>query len=819
MTELRSLNNQLAVIGFDAQLAGLNGIDRVAAALYDGAPQTQTQSDGDFVNDDTLCQRLLSACELSADKVAVVIVGIRAQVTVVESAYYRCDRVDDLSDALALSDRLIGNDNVAVLLVASNQQTVNQIQEKASISFDLGFNAYGATNGLCALLLASREFASVQHSYIYASINSAISGDTSQPFDAIINQAMTEAEISSEQISLLEVSACADKNLKTLEENGLLRAYQNDCRLNSAIGCSKAVFGENRALSELLGLLHCTLSLQQRYRPAINDWQSPIQLEKWQKSPFYLLANAVPLFPQSNGEPCYAAYSCVSQNHYSHLILQENNDQQIHHNGYLAQSDLSLFIIKGETQSELLSKLSDVLSQLDVLLGNARNKQFKKLAKDLYLASIKKPSSSYCTVLIAQSPEQLVKEVESAVTGVQRAFAQQSDWKTPRGSYFCVAPIADPNNIGFLYPGIGAGYLGLGRDLFHLFPDIYPSVMALSTDLGSTLKDKLLTPRSVVALQSKDLKQLDLILRKDLATMAECGVGYACVLTKIVEQVIHIKANVAGGYSMGEVSMFTALGCWKTPGVMSARLATSETFNKQLAGELQTIRALWNLPSTVEGGEMQIWQSYHVKSTLQAVKAVIADNKRVYITIINTAESLVIAGYPADCLAVIARLGVRVMPLNVANAIHCAPAYQHYQPMVDLYNIELATRIESKCYSSSCYLPVPFNQKAIAVSIAKCLCDPVDFPRLINALAKKASVFIEMGAGRVLSVWADKILNDSDLAGAHLCVAMNAKGSSDQYTFIRALAKLVSFGISADLHSFFNGTIIQPVNQSKLTAR
>ncbi len=256
--------------------------------------------------------------------------------------------------------------------------------------------------------------------------------------------------------------------------------------------------------------------------------------------------------------------------------------------------------------------------------------------------------------------------------------------------------------------------------------------------------------------------------------------------------------------------MFAALGCWQKPGLMSARLANSDTFNHQLSSELRAIRKLWNLPDIKDGEFEQIWETYSIKGSAEQVNAEIKTGERVYVTIINTPDSLTIGGFPEDCLKVIKRLGVRAMALNMANAIHSEPAYQEYDNMLGLYSMSVTERIQTKMISSSCYLPIPQLEKAIAVSIAKCLCQPVDFPRLINTLADKGSnVFIEMGAGRSLCSWTDKILKTDPSNENHISVPVNAKGTDDQLTYARAAAKLVSFGVDINLDSFFSGSIIQ----------
>jgi hypothetical protein len=39
-------------------------------------------------------------------------------------------------------------------------------------------------------------------------------------------------------------------------------------------------------------------------------------------------------------------------------------------------------------------------------------------------------------------------------------------------------------------------------------------------------------------------------------------------------------------------------------------------------------------------------------------------------------------------------------------------------------------------------------------------------------------------------------------------VPVNAKGTSDELTYFRAIAKLVSHGVKLDLHRLFHGSIV-----------
>ena len=869
-------NVNSAIIGLDAQFenqfAVQDNIDSVERALYLGKNLGKSVGKGQSAS---LASTLELSCSAAVERMALANQVPYTDIKVIvlaQNGSNQAKPIIDIDNAVVVSslakamlqiDELIAQ-NALVALVGVNLAksfTSNELAENdlaaeplATNSFDESFTGYQNCHGMAALLFSSVNFAQSNNSYVYSWLKGFAVGDEVTNFTEVTKvtaSALDNAQVSPNDIGLLEVSALADSKLAAAESNGLIASYVHKEKLTTAVSCARSVTGEGEGFSQVFGLLRSVIALQQRYIPAISDWQQPIasELQNWQESSFYLATEARPWYPQPNGSAHLAAYSCLATNEeYCHLILEENKltsnsekhpSQDIRHNGFIACSELKMILVAADSQQALLTRLAEI--EVDSARQRLKDLSLKEIALSCFNQA-QSVNSRYTVVLLAESKEELLKELQSAQSGIETAFAQQKEWRTPKGSFFTPVPVnelatdkeaADTestnNNISFLYPGIGATYVGLGRDLFHLFPEIHQDVADLADDIGASLKDKLLNPRTIVSPSFKELKQLDLNLRGNLADIAEAGVGFACVFTKVFENVFKVKSDYATGYSMGEVSMYAALGAWQQPGLMSARLANSDTFNERLCGDLLTLREHWRLPEpTAENNEL-IWETYTIKATLDEVIKASEGEERVYCTIINTPDSLLLAGYPADCLRVIKKLGVRAMALNMANAIHSAPAKKEYQDMVELYTMEVNPRLKTKMYSSSCYLPVPQLSKAIAHSVAKCLCDRVDFPRLINTMHDKgARVFIEMGPGRSLCSWTDKILDfavqgtvegasEGDTEGnaqrkPRVAVPVNAKGTSDELTYLRALAKLISHGVKLDINTLFKGSIIVQKN-------
>lgn len=825
-------NYKSAIIGLDAQFENQQGIqtdiDRVERALYLGKILGKEQGKSLAFNCMSAVERMALANQVSVADIKVIVLAqsTTEHVIAIESAIENAIVVSSLAKALQQIDVLIAqNALVALVGVNEKQNETDASQKLATISFDQAFAGYQSCQGVAALLFAPVNFVQANSNYVYSWLKGFSAGND---VEAVIACALDNAQVNATAIDLLEVSALADEKNSLLEAQGLLASYANNAlnnALNTAISCARSVTGEGEGFSQVLGLLRTVVALQQRYIPAITDWQQPLadKLANWQNSSFYLPTESRPWYPNQDGSAHIAAYSCLAANDdYCHVVLAENKitlagekhpSTDIRDNGFIACSDAHLVLITGDSEQHLLTKLAEIEDKL--IASNECNSDIvKKIASNCF-EQFNNTVASHTISLLCESKEELAKEIQSAKSGIPVAFSKQEEWRTPKGSFFTPVPVnkapttgeaTDEDNIAFLYPGIGATYVGLGRDLFHLFPEIHQDVANLADDIGASLKDTLLNPRSIIRPDFKTLKQLDLNLRGKLADIAEAGVGFACVFTKVFENVFKVKADFATGYSMGEVSMYAALGAWQQPGLMSARLANSDTFNQRLCGDLLTLREHWGLPESSQTNNELIWETYTIKATLDEVIAASEGEERVYCTIVNTPDSLLLGGYPADCLRVIKKLGVRAMPLNMANAIHSAPAKIEYNDMVELYTMDVTERLKTKMYSSSCYLPVPQMSKAIAHSVAKCLCDRVDFPRLINTMHDKgARVFIEMGPGRSLCSWVDKMLGDEK---SHVAVPVNAKGTSDELTYFRAIAKLVSHGIKLDLNRLFNGSII-----------
>lgn len=796
--------SQFAITAIDVKLANALDVDAFERAIYLAeslAPGALSETREQLYQQGL--QSLLAQSGKASSELAFWVIDSSSVTGFDGLGLYDCQNFATLADALAQAAKLPSH--IACALVAVNKlSNISEQAQQANISLDEAFVGYQKNEAMCALLLEHWQPGFGETNSYYVSIEAfAANSNASESCE----KAIKKAGLSTCHIEQIELTACAQKTFADKEALAMDMAYQSAKPLSIALSAVASVVGDCGNAHALLSLLKSVLTVQQRFISATANWNKPSN-DKLYNSPFYFPVHAQPWHLNPSQQKRFAAVNIFNASDNLHIVVADNSFDTARANGFLANSDLCLLPVAGKNVKQLLKKLK-ALQQ-----GLPKEKSLKALAKACYQNHLKRRANEQLiAVLLACDLNELDKELTLALAGVEQAANEKGEWKTPKGSYFCAKPLGHDNNVGFLYPGIGATYVGLGRDLFHLFPQIFYEASQLAEDFADAVKDRTLNPRSIERLGFKELKQLDSNLRNHLPDIAECGVAFACIFTFVFQKVFGLKANFATGYSMGEVSMYAALGCWKNPSVMSQRLANSKAFNHGLTGELQTLRKHWDLPPAKPGVIEKLWETYSLKATVEQVQQASETEDRVYCTIVNTPDSLVIGGDPDACQRVIKRLGVRAMAMDMPNAIHSPPAFKEYPEMEALYTMDVTERIDTKLYSSSCYLPVPQRTKAIANSIAKCLCDPVDFPRLIETMHDKgADIFIEMGPGRSLSSWVEKILKTDK---AHVSMPVNAKGTKDELTILRALAKLVSHGVNVDLNTLYYGSLLKTSPNNK----
>ena len=244
---------------------------------------------------------------------------------------------------------------------------------------------------------------------------------------------------------------------------------------------------------------------------------------------------------------------------------------------------------------------------------------------------------------------------------------------------------------------------------------------------------------------------------------------------------------------------------------MSELLHGLPVFRTRLAGPMDTVRDAWAIDASVP--DEDIWTGYTVKAPIKQIQEIVDTEDKVFLILINTSNECVIAGDPSACARVVKQLDCENFIAPMSDVIHCPLVRADINELATLHRMPIANQTSATLFSAVGYQGVEVSSDNIANNIAEMYCNPVDFPRLVNAAYDDgARIFIELGPRDSCTQYVSAALGDKE----HLAVALDNKGRDEKSAIVRALAKLATHQIDIDLSPLFDMTLLEPVSKKGL---
>ncbi len=677
-----------------------------------------------------------------------------------------------------------------------------------TLSYDQKANGWTVGEGAGAVVLKRHDTAKKDNDRIYVVVD-AITPDAGTVSQAC-QEAFQIAGVKPTDVEYLEVYGSGISQEDEAEIKGLIQAYPaSENNLTCAIGSVKANIGHTYVASGMASLIKTALCLHHKYIPATPKWSGVKNQEVWQGSPFYVTSESRPWFLGKDAKKRVAAINNMGMDGtYAHVILSDEPEQQQRTSRYLQQMPYYLFPIAGRDRTELLQQVNALQTTID------NSNSLAATARQSFVEFQKHSETNYTLAILGRNKNELAREMESAVKGVNKAFESGEDWQTPAGSYFTAKPLGKKGGLAYVYPAAVNSYLGIGRTLFRLFPRVHGDTVIKSLFSLFAEVSQLVFPRSLNKLSTKQLESLEKQLLNNALAIFETDMAFARLITTIVRDDFRVKPKYVFGYSLGETSMMTAMGVWSNFSEGINAFHSSPLFADRIAGPKNAVREHWGLPKTRSSND-DFWSTYLLMASPSQIQECLKHENRVYLTQINTPEEVLISGDSEGCQRVIKTLGCNAFRAPFNHAIHCEPMQSEYEEVVRVNTLPSHNIPGIAFYSSAEYEPIPLESHAIARSLAKGLCQPLDFPRLVNRVYDDgARIFIEAGSGNVCSRWVDKILENKE----HITVPLNRRGIDDHASIIKALGKLLSHQVSVDL-SLLYGETAEASSQRKPTVK
>ncbi|MHB0995958.1 MAG: SDR family NAD(P)-dependent oxidoreductase [Elusimicrobiales bacterium] len=552
-----------------------------------------------------------------------------------------------------------------------------------------------------------------------------------------------------------------------VELDALTEVYRENRKEGTwcALGSVKSMIGHTKAAAGSAGLIKASLALYNKTLPPSIKVTAPLQALAEGTTPFYLNAEPRPWLKKDH--PRRAGVSALGFGGSNfHAVLEEYSPEKKQPDW---DGDAQLAVFSGNNPGEIKQALSSwkTLDWDGVRLAAMR-------ARAAF-----RPSAPARLAFVLERGTDWQKTVDSALAGLdsQKAAA----WATPDGVQFSSAA---PEKLAVLFPGQGAQYPGMQRDLACRFPESLAVLTAADAQFGGEkpLSDYLY-PRSAFTPEARQRQAEDL---KD-TRVAQPALGAAELGAWRALAAFGLRPAAFAGHSYGELTALCAAGVY----------GDAEFF------ALSKLRGALMAAGAGDRGGM-----IAVQAPLADVEKTLAEEKLdLIVANKNTPAQFVLSGATAEIKRAAERLaarGLKATVLQVSAAFH--------SPLVSGARQEFAAGLEQKefrqpqtqVYANKTAAPYPADPAAARALLASQLASPVEFTSMIERMhADGVRVFLEVGPGARLTGMVSAILAGRD----HTAFALDASAGRKNGVadMARALARLAALGCEVSLSAWEGG--------------
>jgi acyl transferase domain-containing protein/3-hydroxymyristoyl/3-hydroxydecanoyl-(acyl carrier protein) dehydratase len=394
------------------------------------------------------------------------------------------------------------------------------------------------------------------------------------------------------------------------------------------------------------------------------------------------------------------------------------------------------------------------------------------LAADL-VAGVQNYHGRVRVALVGKTPAEVDRLGEYAAT-------ELGEGQTPAAPGLFFGEGSPEGEVAFCYTGAAAAYPGAARDLLLAFPSMGHNLAARFAG----------TPQLAATLYGAGVEAFS------PATQLQ-GSSFVCqVHTEFTRDVLGMRPQVALGLSSGETNSLMAFGVWHDLDDMLLEIDSSEMYVNQLTGECRSAAEYWGLPR----GEIPRWKNFRIAAPLEAVEAAVADEDRVYVTVIHHYEDIVIGGDAEGCDRVVEKVGRnKAIDLGLDMVVHCAPLGPFEKTWHDIHLRDTRHVPDIRFYTNAGNREYVPTRQAAAAAITQQAIDPVDFPKTIErAYADGVRIFIEHGPRAIVTGAVGRILEGRP----HMAVALDPHEGAGLEAVGRSVAKLWATGVPMELDTF-----------------
>jgi len=574
-----------------------------------------------------------------------------------------------------------------------------------------------------------------------------------------LRAAYREAGVTPNSIELLEAHGTGTKVGDAVEVSALREVYGQADRPWCALGSVKSQIGHTKAAAGAAGLIKAALALYNKVLPPTIKVNEPLPEVTGGRTPFYINTEKRPWI-SADDHPRRAAVSAFGFGGSNfHCVLEE-------HDSARTATDWD-----GEVQI-LPFSAADRPGLLSVLEGIPAEMTWNE-TRDLAARSRAAfdPSLAFRLALVVQKTDApLAAAVAKARALLQNDSASQ--WTTPDGS--CFSCNAETGGIALLFPGQGAQYTGMLRDLACHFPEMLESLEAAEQRFregGARLADRIYPPAPF----SPEEKTAQETALRDTAT-AQPAIGAVSIGAYRILKKFGLSPQTAGGHSYGELTA----------------LCAAERLSEADLHRISGIRGKLMAKRDGDSGSMLA-----VAAPLPVIEKLVADRGLdLVIANRNAPDQAVLSGSSAEvarAAELCAAEGLACKILPVSAAFHSPLVADASGPFLSALQDVAIEEGTIPVYANSTAAPYPADAGTARELLGNQLARPVEFIAQIEAMhATGSRTFLEVGPGARLTGLVKAILGDRP----HTALALDSSSGKRPglVDLARVLAQLAVLG-------------------------
>jgi acyl transferase domain-containing protein/acyl carrier protein/NAD(P)-dependent dehydrogenase (short-subunit alcohol dehydrogenase family) len=572
-----------------------------------------------------------------------------------------------------------------------------------------------------------------------------------------IEEAYRLSGLSPDTVELVEAHGTGTAVGDGIEVEAITGVYRKSGRKDAwcALGSVKSMVGHTKAAAGAAAFIKAAMALRHKVLPPTIKVTEPLPILAGGETPFYLSLEKRP-WMASKDHPRRAACSALGFGGTNfHAILEEGSPAK-------TETDW-------DAEHELFAVSDDCASKL-APLSAAKNWDEVRVACAASRASFDP---------FAQS--RLVLALERG--GDWKALAEKAKSLKSYPIDGIFYGTGKPGKLGVLFPGQGAQYVGMSRDLVCAFPAAFDALTNADAAFEGGKLSALMFPQPAWKMEQKESQEKFL---RD-TSIAQPALGAAALSAWSVLARFGVKPDAAAGHSYGELVALHLAGRYDAATLHSL----SGLRGRLMKGD-----------GSDKGSMLAVIASFD-----EVEKAVKEEKLDLVIANRNAPSQNVLSGATVEiekAEKLLAARGHKVVRLPVAAAFHSPLVAGALKPFAAVLNSLPFSKPSLPVYANTTGEVYPDSSPKAREVLGNQLAKPVEFVKLIEAMRRDGiTTFVECGAGNRLTGLVGQILKGQE----HVAVAVDASNGkkNGMGDLARTLAQLAALGHAIELKDWQGG--------------